>query len=84
MWSRSGLALLTDTLLEKYPADHEVTIYEAAVIPVCDPVILRVPLRALADSAVSVLSTLYIPPVSAGKTDEAMRAKVFGVEERES
>ncbi len=79
MWSKSGLTLLTENLLENYPPDHEVTIYEAAVIPVCDPVILRIPLRTLPDSAVSVLSTLYIPPVSLGVTDDAMRAKVFGI-----
>ena len=39
VWSGSGrraVHILTERLLAFYPADHQVAIYEAATLPVCD------------------------------------------------
>jgi hypothetical protein len=56
------LALLAEILMEHYPADHSVTVYEAATLPVGRPKIDIMPLRALRDAEVSQQSTLFIPP----------------------
>lgn len=72
LWSRAGLRVLVEVLLQHYPAGHETVVYEAAVYPVCDPLILRVPLGSLAESRVSVISTLYVPPLHPAPLDLTM------------
>jgi hypothetical protein len=67
--------------METYPVDHEVTIYETAVVPVCDPIIIKVPLRDLPSSRVTVLSTLYIPPLPPRPVDEKIRARILSIPE---
>lgn len=62
-----GLRILTDMLLEHYPEDHEVIMYEAAMLPVFDPVIDRFPLKDLPKSKSTMASTLVIP--SLGKPE---------------
>jgi uncharacterized protein YabN with tetrapyrrole methylase and pyrophosphatase domain len=62
LWGIEGLRVLMEVLLQDYPADHEVVIYEASQIPVCQPKILRIPLRELATADVTVATTLYVPP----------------------
>jgi uncharacterized protein YabN with tetrapyrrole methylase and pyrophosphatase domain len=59
---RTGLALLTETLLEQYPPEHVVTVYEASPYAVADAVAERIPLRALPDHDVGPLATLVVPP----------------------
>jgi uncharacterized protein YabN with tetrapyrrole methylase and pyrophosphatase domain len=71
-WNRDGLAVLTETLLETYRADHEVVVYEAAKLPVCEPTIERVPLRELPRARVTAMSTLFVPPMAKADADEAM------------
>jgi uncharacterized protein YabN with tetrapyrrole methylase and pyrophosphatase domain len=58
----AGLTILTEELLKSYPPHHEVVVYEAANFPGCEPLIVRTPLRDLARSPVSRISTLYVPP----------------------
>lgn len=53
---------LAEYLLNVYPPDHEVTIYEAAQYPVCEPLILKVKLKDFKDQKFNGVSTLYIPP----------------------
>jgi|CXWL01.1.fsa_nt_gi uncharacterized protein YabN with tetrapyrrole methylase and pyrophosphatase domain len=60
----SRLHLLAHVLMEHYPADHEVVVYEAATLPIASPRIERVPLQRLPSVSVSQESTLYIPPVT--------------------
>jgi uncharacterized protein YabN with tetrapyrrole methylase and pyrophosphatase domain len=59
---RSGVELLVDVLFDTYPSDHEVIIYEAAVYPVCAPVIQRVTLGEVVGQPFSTIATLVIPP----------------------
>jgi hypothetical protein len=60
---RENLALLAERLLETYPRDHEAIVYEASPYPlVADPIVLRLPLAALPEARVPLLSTLVVPP----------------------
>lgn len=76
LWSRDGLGVLTAALLETYPADHEVVVYEASTLPIAPPKIARVPLGTLAEAPVSALSTLYVPPLPDRETDLAMAERL--------
>jgi uncharacterized protein YabN with tetrapyrrole methylase and pyrophosphatase domain len=53
---------LVARLLELYPNEHEVVVYEASSFVGIEPVIRPVPLIGLA-AAVTPASTLYVPPV---------------------
>ena len=56
---------LVDRLRRDYPADHPVTIYEAATLPIAAPRIETLPLRDLAHAALHMHSTLVVPPARA-------------------
>lgn len=56
------LAVLVEVLKETYPSDHRVVLYEAAMLPVSEPVIEAMPLCELASARVSQSSSLYVPP----------------------
>jgi hypothetical protein len=62
LWSRAGVAQLVDVLRPRYPRAHQIVIYEAAHFPTTPPRILHVPIDRLARSAVTIASTLYVPP----------------------
>lgn len=74
--NREGLAVLSEVLLEHYPAHHEVVIYEAVEFPVCEPLIARTPLAGLVEAEVSWASTLYVPPLPRRSIDPAMRDRL--------
>lgn len=57
--------VLAEVLAHDYPADHPVTIYEAAVFPLDEARIERVPLERLHEVRLKQVSTLYLPPVAA-------------------
>jgi len=71
-WNPHGLEVLTGVLLQTYPPDHEVVVYEAARFASCMPKILRLPLRDLAQADVTPLSTLFVPPCERAAVDETM------------
>jgi len=68
----AGLRVLAETLLDSYPAGHEVTLYEASPFPIGSPVIERLPLGALAEAIPTPLATLYVPPLREPTPDAAM------------
>ena len=72
MGRSDGLEVLTERLLKFYPPQHEVTIYEAATLPVCDTLMRKIPLSKLPDCPVSPISTLFIPPFREASLDSAM------------
>lgn len=76
LWSRGGLRVLTEVLLETYPPDHEVVVYEATTLPITSPKIVRVPLAELPDAPVTAISTLYVPPLPERETDLAMAERL--------
>ncbi|MCB1056106.1 MAG: hypothetical protein KDD11_11450 [Acidobacteria bacterium] len=69
---RDGLAVLVEYLLESYPANHQVTVYEAAQYAVCDPIVDVCSLERLLDADVTAISTLYVPPRELGVSDPEM------------
>ena len=73
---RPGLRVLADVLVTHYGADHVVLLYEAAIFPVCDPVIQPVPLRRLAEADFNPIATLYVPPLAAAEVDHAMLVRL--------
>lgn len=59
--SKPGLAMLADILREHYPDDHELIIYEAATLPLCEPKIQKVLLSELMYAEPTLISTLVVP-----------------------
>jgi uncharacterized protein YabN with tetrapyrrole methylase and pyrophosphatase domain len=76
LWNRDGVPLLVEALLTTYPDEHVVTVYEAALYPVCDPLIQRLPLGTLATATLSTYSTLYVPPLRQAPLDPVMVARL--------
>lgn len=70
--NRDGLAALAERLLDQYPPDHDVVLYEAAIYPVCDPVIVHTPLHALPEASFHPIATLYVPPLEGLEVDREM------------
>jgi uncharacterized protein YabN with tetrapyrrole methylase and pyrophosphatase domain len=71
-----NLDVLADYLLEHYPGDHEVTLYEASPYPIYEARIRTLPLDRLAAAEVSPAATLYVPPGSSRRVDEAMARRL--------
>jgi precorrin-6B methylase 1 len=69
---RRHTPLLLEYLYQWYRPDHEVCLYNAAVFPLCRPVILRVPLNDLpvALQRAAGVATLCIPPAGPASLDE--------------
>lgn len=59
--------LLANVLMEDYPSDHVVTVYDAATMPIADAKVQTLPLRDLARADITQQSTLYIPPTAPPK-----------------
>jgi hypothetical protein len=61
--SPDRLAALVEHLARWYRPDHETIVYEASPYPlVAEPLVLRLPLSALPEAQVPLLSTLVVPP----------------------
>jgi hypothetical protein len=75
---RERIELLTQVLLESYPAAHEVIVYEASTLPVTPTKLMAVRLADLPDATVSQQSTLYIPPCGPPQIDVRRLAMLDG------
>jgi uncharacterized protein YabN with tetrapyrrole methylase and pyrophosphatase domain len=64
-----GVPLLTEKLLQSYPADHEISLYLAPMFPNLDPIIQVIRLEELPDASFSVMTTLYVPPYGSPDTN---------------
>lgn len=73
---------LAEVLMEKYPPDHEITVYEAASFPLDDPRIEPLPLNRLQDTEFTQASTLYVPPLRAPGLSRD-RLEMLGVSEEQ-
>ncbi len=58
-----GLTLLKHKLLQKYPDNHKITVYEAAQLPSYNPRIESIVLENLEKANITSLSTVYVPPL---------------------
>jgi precorrin-6B methylase 1 len=74
--SMRGLPLLVERLLELYPAEHETILYEASPYPTAEPIVQRLPLRAVADADVSPVVTMVLPPREEPEFDREMLERV--------
>ena len=66
------LKRLTDALRRHYDDRHQIVLYEAAVFPICQPRIRRIPLSKLATARIESMVTLYIPPKPSRDPDPAV------------
>jgi hypothetical protein len=73
---RRRLGLLVDRLLELYPAEHEVILYEASPYPVGEGIAVRTPLGRLAEAVVTAATTLVIPPRERARIDPTVRDRL--------
>lgn len=64
--------LLVDRLAADYPADHHITLYEAATLPISTPRMEGMPLSQLVDARLELQTTLVIPPAVPLQADRAM------------
>ena len=71
-YANLGLPLLLEKLAQYYHPNHGVFVYEAAILPGCEPVIRPFPLCQLPSVPLSPASTMYIPPSQAAVPDRNM------------
>ncbi len=64
-----ALPLLVEKLYRWYPPEHLVTVYEAALMLGCEPLVRTLPLSGLSAEVVTARSTLSIPPARTVKAD---------------
>lgn len=50
----------------------KVIIYQASIIPLCQPMIQRIPLKKIQEAKIGPASTMYIPPKELQNSDEDM------------
>ena len=72
----SRLPVLAERLLRRYPARHEVILYEASPYPVGEPVVRRLRLVDLAAAELPRLATLVVPPLGPGRRDLRTMARL--------
>ncbi|MCG8052453.1 MAG: SAM-dependent methyltransferase [Candidatus Thiodiazotropha endolucinida] len=75
-YKNTGLLVLIEHLLNYYPSEHEVIVYEASSITLCKPKIDRVTINKLKEADVTPISTLYVPPANEVYADELMADKL--------
>jgi uncharacterized protein YabN with tetrapyrrole methylase and pyrophosphatase domain len=74
--AEAGLVVLADVLADLYGEDHEVVVYEAALLGICDARLERVRVRDLAGVETTSASTLYVPAKSAADWDTETIARL--------
>jgi len=74
--SPKGLQLLTEFLLDTYPAKHKVTIYQTNCLPLDEPIIETVWSRNLLSAPVTVRSLLYVPPLYSAPIDQEIKTRL--------
>jgi hypothetical protein len=77
--NRGGLRLLAEVLARHYPAGHRVALYRTPQLPIFDPSIDWVTLEQLPAAPLSVVSTLYVPPLPRREIDREILARLQGM-----
>jgi hypothetical protein len=75
-YTRRNFPLLTDRLLQFYPADHNIVIYDASTTHFLPPRILRTTVGTIEAAELTGISTLYLPPTGTPPIDEDMLQKL--------
>ena len=74
--SQQAFGVLVEHLLGFYDASHRVIVYEASPYPVGAANVRELTLGEAPDAELGAMSTLYVPPATAGPVDAAMRARL--------
>lgn len=72
--------VLVDVLARDYPLDHEITIYEAAILPINRPRIERLKLGDLATANIDMHVTVVIPPARILQPDHEIRDRLAALD----
>ncbi len=67
-----GIAALIERLLEHYPPEHEVVVYQASQFRAFGPLVRRLALTQLSADQVTAMATLYVPPLERAEVDPEM------------
>jgi len=78
---RAHRRLLVERLAEDYPADHVVTLYEAATLPIMAPRMERMPMSKLVDTDLQLQTTMVLPPARELQRDDAMMERIRRLDE---
>ena len=73
------IQILVDLLLDIYPVNHQVTLYECAVLPTNFPRIEKIQLNQLAKQTLSLKTTLVIPPMSKRHPNEKIIKEIENI-----
>src|SRR3546814_2806138 len=73
---RAHRRLLVERLAEDYPADHVVTLSEAATLPIMAPRMERMPMSKLGDDDLQLTTTLVLPPARELRRDDARMERI--------
>jgi precorrin-3B methylase len=68
--------ILVDLLIEDYPPEHEVIIYQAATLPIQKPRMERINLATLADAEIDMQVTLVVPPSQPKRRDAKVHERL--------
>ncbi|NMH64951.1 hypothetical protein HC757_07165 [Shewanella sp. SHSM-M6] len=71
---------LLELLAEDYPSEHEVILYEAAVLPTDIPRMERLPLSKLRDAEIFQHTTLVVPPGRAMEPNHELLARLDAID----
>lgn len=80
LWNRGGLRVLSEVLESAYGSEHFITIYEAAVYPVTGPRVEQVRLMDLPAAALTLASTLVVPPLPSRSPDPRTLARLAALD----
>ncbi|HWT12756.1 MAG TPA: SAM-dependent methyltransferase [Allosphingosinicella sp.] len=75
-YDTSAMPLLIEKLLAYYPANHPIYLYEAAVLPGCDPTIVQATVATLSSHPMSAGYTAYLPPARPTASDPVMMQRI--------
>ncbi|OUS27505.1 hypothetical protein A9Q98_09360 [Thalassotalea sp. 42_200_T64] len=77
-------AILVEVLQQHYPADHTITLYEAAATALEQPRIEQMPLVDFIHADVKQITTMIIPPSAKLKVNKSIQAKLAELEKQRS
>lgn len=76
VWHNEHLPVLVEVLAPHYPPGHQVVLYTASGLPICEPEIERLPLTELPRARVPITATLYVPPRERAPVDPEMARRL--------
>lgn len=81
---KAYLQVLVDLLCETYPADHQVILYQAKVLPIDTMRAEHIALASLVDAEVHMHTTLVIPPSEKMRPNQAVLDKLARIDQQKA